>query len=56
MKIGIVGLLIVGKFTLFNALTKSYFVPAEIFPFFTMELNVGFVDVRYPGRVALSAC
>ena len=39
-KCGIVGLPNVGKSTLFNALTKSS-IPAENFPFCTIEPNVG---------------
>ena len=41
---GIVGLPNVGKSTLFNALTKSV-VPAENYPFCTVEPNVGIVTV-----------
>ncbi len=41
---GIVGLPNVGKSTLFNALTKSN-VPAENYPFCTVEPNVGIVTV-----------
>ncbi|RJQ37830.1 redox-regulated ATPase YchF [Candidatus Parcubacteria bacterium] len=44
MKIGIVGLPNVGKSTLFRALTKKQ-VPAENYPFVTIEPNVGVVEV-----------
>ncbi|MCX7942973.1 MAG: redox-regulated ATPase YchF [Deltaproteobacteria bacterium] len=43
-KCGIVGLPNVGKSTLFNALTKSN-VPAENYPFCTVEPNIGVVSV-----------
>jgi GTP-binding protein YchF len=44
LKCGIVGLPNVGKSTLFNALTKSG-IPAENYPFCTIEPNVGIVEV-----------
>ena len=43
-KCGILGLPNVGKSTLFNALTKSA-IPAENFPFCTIEPNLGIVNV-----------
>jgi len=43
-KCGILGLPNVGKSTLFNALTKSS-IPAENFPFCTIEPNLGVVNV-----------
>ena len=45
LKCGIVGLPNVGKSTLFNALTKAG-IPAENYPFCTIEPNVGVVDAR----------
>lgn len=44
LKIGIVGLPNVGKSTLFRALTKKQ-VPAENYPFVTIEPNIGVVEV-----------
>ncbi len=44
LKCGIVGLPNVGKSTLFNALTKAA-IPAENYPFCTIEPNVGIVEV-----------
>lgn len=46
MKIWIVWLPNVGKSTLFNALTKSYWACAENFPFCTIEPNIGIVNVN----------
>jgi GTP-binding protein YchF len=53
LKCGIVGLPNVGKSTLFNALTKAG-IPAENYPFCTIEPNVGVVEVPDP-RLALLA-
>jgi len=44
LKVGIIGLPNVGKSTIFNALTKSS-IPAENYPFCTIEPNVGIVQV-----------
>ena len=44
LKCGIVGLPNVGKSTLFNALTQSA-IPAENYPFCTIEPNVGVVEI-----------
>ena len=44
LKTGIVGLPNVGKSTIFNALTKSA-IPAENYPFCTIDPNVGIVEV-----------
>ena len=54
LKCGIVGLPNVGKSTLFNALTKAG-IPAENYPFCTIEPNVGMVEVPDPRLAALSA-
>ncbi len=53
LKCGIVGLPNVGKSTLFNALTKAG-IPAENYPFCTIEPNVGIVEVPDPRLRALS--
>jgi len=47
IKCGIVGLPNVGKSTLFNALTAAE-IPAENYPFCTIEPNVGIVPVPDP--------
>ncbi len=44
LQCGIVGLPNVGKSTLFNALTESG-IPAENYPFCTIEPNIGIVTV-----------
>lgn len=54
IKCGIVGLPNVGKSTLFNALTAAE-IPAENYPFCTIEPNVGIVPVPDPRLGALSA-
>jgi len=54
LKCGIVGLPNVGKSTLFNALTKAG-IPAENYPFCTIEPNVGVVEVPDPRIDALSS-
>ena len=54
LKCGIVGLPNVGKSTLFNALTKAG-IPAENYPFCTIEPNVGMVEVPDSRLDALSA-
>jgi len=54
IKCGIVGLPNVGKSTLFNALTASE-IPAENYPFCTIDPNVGVVNVPDPRLDALAA-
>ena len=53
IKCGIVGLPNVGKSTLFNALTASE-VPAENYPFCTIDSNVGLVNMPDPRLLALA--
>lgn len=53
-KCGIVGLPNVGKSTLFNALTRNE-IPAENYPFCTIDPNVGIVAVPDPRLDALAA-
>jgi len=53
LQCGIVGLPNVGKSTLFNALTRAG-IPAENYPFCTIEPNVGVVEVPDPRMAALA--
>ena len=54
IKCGIVGLPNVGKSTLFNALTAAE-IPAENYPFCTIEPNVGVVPVPDPRLGVIAA-
>jgi len=54
LQCGIVGLPNVGKSTLFNALTKAG-IPAENYPFCTIEPHVGIVEVPDPRLAQLAA-
>ena len=54
IKCGIVGLPNVGKSTLFNALTAAA-IPAENYPFCTIDPNIGVVTVPDPKLAALAA-
>jgi ribosome-binding ATPase YchF (GTP1/OBG family) len=52
LEVGIVGLPNVGKSSLFNALTAAS-VPAENYPFCTVDPNVGTVEVPDPRLVRI---
>jgi len=54
LQCGIVGLPNVGKSTLFNALTKSS-IPAENFPFCTIDPHIGIVNLPDPRLKKLAA-
>jgi ribosome-binding ATPase len=54
LKCGIVGLPNVGKSTLFNALTQAA-IPAENYPFCTIDPNVGVVPVPDPRLAKIAA-
>ena len=54
IKCGIVGLPNVGKSTLFNALTAAE-IPAENYPFCTIDPNMGVVAVPDPRLDAIAA-
>ena len=53
LSIGIVGLPNSGKSTIFNALTKSS-VPAENYPFCTIDKNIGVVEIPDPRLAKLA--
>ena len=54
LRCGIVGLPNVGKSTIFNALTKSS-VPAENYPFCTIEPHIGIVPLPDPRLIKLES-
>src|SRR2546430_10661995 len=55
LRLGIVGLTNVGKWTRFNALASSKAAAAENYPFCTVDPNVGVVEVPDPRLEKLNA-